>query len=147
MRYSELVLNSIIHYFEHCKGAKQLEKICLEFIVQDQVSPGVYIFLSLKIWRVKIKRDSGDKWNKNEGKWNANPKRNPCQKGYASGKISCTSTCFRWCCWCSSCRCCGNASALLCSTTTVSIHGSHPLCNHSQGRIKLNIQRYTVCSV
>jgi len=36
VRYSELVLNSIIHYFEHCKGAKQLEKICLEFIVQDQ---------------------------------------------------------------------------------------------------------------
>ena len=38
VRYSEPILSSIIHYFEHCKGAKQLEKICLEFIVQDQVS-------------------------------------------------------------------------------------------------------------
>ena len=38
VRYSEPVLNSIIHYFENCKGAKHLEKICLEFIVQDQVS-------------------------------------------------------------------------------------------------------------
>jgi len=36
VRYSEPVLNSIFHYFESCKGAKRLEKICLEFIVQDQ---------------------------------------------------------------------------------------------------------------
>jgi len=46
VRYSEPVLSSIIHYFENCKGAKHLEKICLEFIVQDQDSqdiPVLYI--------------------------------------------------------------------------------------------------------
>ena len=46
VRYSESVLNSIIYYFENCKRAKYLEKICLEFIVQDQdiqEAPVLYI--------------------------------------------------------------------------------------------------------
>ena len=68
VRYSEPVLNSIIHYFEHCKGAKQLEKICLEFIVQDQVSPGVYIFASNYGGR-KSKSETDDKGNTDEVKF------------------------------------------------------------------------------
>ena len=31
------MLGSIIHYFENCRGSKNLEKVCLEFIVQEQV--------------------------------------------------------------------------------------------------------------
>ena len=37
------MLSSIIHYFENCKGAKNLEKVCLEFIVHETTYPAVYI--------------------------------------------------------------------------------------------------------
>jgi len=47
VRYSEPVLNSIIHYFENCKGAKHLEKICLEFIVQDQDTQDIPVLYSV----------------------------------------------------------------------------------------------------
>ena len=43
IRYSDAMLSSIIHYFENCKGAKNLEKVCLEFIVHEQSYPAVYI--------------------------------------------------------------------------------------------------------
>ena len=43
IRYSDAMLSSIIHYFENCKGAKHLEKVCLEFIVHEQSYPAVYI--------------------------------------------------------------------------------------------------------
>ena len=43
IRYSDSMLSSIIHYFENCKGAKNLEKVCLEFIVHEQAYPAVYI--------------------------------------------------------------------------------------------------------
>jgi hypothetical protein len=36
VRYTEPILSSIIHYFENCRGAKHLEKVCLEFIVHEQ---------------------------------------------------------------------------------------------------------------
>ena len=37
------MLSSIIHYFEDCRGAKNLEKVCLEFIVHEQAFPVVYV--------------------------------------------------------------------------------------------------------
>jgi len=43
IRYSDQMLGSIINYFENCKGAKNLEKVCLEFIVHEQAYPAVYI--------------------------------------------------------------------------------------------------------
>jgi len=43
IRYSDSMLSSIIHYFENCKGAKNLEKVCLEFIVHETTYPAVYI--------------------------------------------------------------------------------------------------------
>jgi len=43
IRYSDNMLSSIIHYFENCKGAKNLEKVCLEFIVHEQAFPVVYV--------------------------------------------------------------------------------------------------------
>ena len=43
IRYSDSMLSSIIHYFEDCRGAKNLEKVCLEFIVHEQAFPVVYV--------------------------------------------------------------------------------------------------------
>jgi len=43
IRYSDSMLSSIIHYFENCRGAKNLEKVCLEFIVHEQSFPMVYV--------------------------------------------------------------------------------------------------------
>jgi len=43
IRYSDSMLSSIIHYFENCRGAKNLEKVCLEFIVHEQSFPSVYV--------------------------------------------------------------------------------------------------------
>jgi len=43
IRYSDSMLSSIIHYFENCKGSKNLEKVCLEFIVHEQSFPVVYV--------------------------------------------------------------------------------------------------------
>ena len=43
IRYSDQMLSSIINYFENCKGAKNLEKVCLEFIVHEQSYPAIYI--------------------------------------------------------------------------------------------------------
>ena len=43
IRYSDQMLGSIINYFENCKGAKNLEKVCLEFIVHEQSYPAVFI--------------------------------------------------------------------------------------------------------
>ena len=43
IRYSDAMLSSISNYFENCKGAKNLEKVCLEFIVHEQSYPAVFI--------------------------------------------------------------------------------------------------------
>ena len=43
IRYSDAMLSSISHYFENCKGAKNLEKVCLEFVVHEQSYPAVFI--------------------------------------------------------------------------------------------------------
>jgi len=43
IRYSDAMLGSIIHYFENCRGSKNLEKVCLEFIVQEQSYPAVLV--------------------------------------------------------------------------------------------------------
>ena len=43
IRYSDAILSSISHYFENCKGAKNLERVCLELIVHEQYYPAVFI--------------------------------------------------------------------------------------------------------
>lgn len=43
IRYSESILAQIIYYFENFKGAKNLEKVCLEFIVQEKAFPLMYV--------------------------------------------------------------------------------------------------------
>ena len=60
VRYTEPILSSIIHYFENCRGAKHLEKVCLEFIVHEQggvVTTASLFFFILKrivarVWRL-----------------------------------------------------------------------------------------------